>query len=259
MSIDKDKQIKIVLASRFDQKRGDQFLKYFTEASEKLRMSDWEGCLIKSGKFVESVVKAIWIHGGKTLPREKDFKASLYSQKIIDEISTTNIPEDVLRLLIPRACIFIYNITSNRGGRHDSEHLDPNEMDATTIIPVCSWILAEMIRISSVKISVNDAKNIVNGLIERQYPSFEDIDGRIYVDNEKFKSAIECELLILYKSYPKRVTKDNLSDFLKRHSFKPTSFKFERLNSYVDINEQGFLLRATGRRKAEKILIAHKK
>ena len=92
-------------------------------------------------------------------------------------------------------------------------------------------------------------------MTERRYPVFEEIEGRIYVDNKKFKSAPECSLLILYKIYPKRISKNTLVDLLKRHNFKRSAIKFERLSSYIDVDGNGnILLRATGRRKAEEIL-----
>jgi hypothetical protein len=86
--------------------------------------------------------------------RQKDFKAGLYAQKIIDQVDIATLPEDGLRLQIPRACIFVYDITSNRGARHDSDEMNPNEMDATVILPVFSWMLAELARLSA-KYSIN--------------------------------------------------------------------------------------------------------
>jgi hypothetical protein len=256
------KQVKELLEQKFEARRVDSVLSYFLCSVQKFEESDWEGTLAKAGKFVEATIKLLWVFSGKSLPsREKDFKAGLYAQKIIDQINKQILPEDELRIQIPRACIFIYDVASNRGARHDSEEIDPNEMDAITILPVCSWILAELVRLSAKgSINVDEARKIVNSLKERRYPFFEEIEDRIYVSNEKFKSAPECALLILYKLYPRRVKKTALLDLLKRHGFKETALKLERLMSFVDINQEGgILLRATGRRKAEEILEKHRK
>lgn len=84
---------------------------------------------------------------------------------------------------------------------------------------------------------------------------FEGIDRRIYVDSQKYKSALECALLILYKLYPKRVDKKTLADLLTRHSFRRKAHYLERLKPYVDIDTSGnILLWVTGREKAEEIL-----
>jgi hypothetical protein len=198
----------------------------------------------------------LWVYAGQTLPaKQKDFSAGSYAQKIT-QLAATTVPEDCIRLQIPRACIFIYDITSNRGGRHDSDEVNANEMDASTILPICSWILAELVRFSAKgSMGVEEAKTIIDSLTERRYPIFEEIDGRVYVDNKKFKSATECGLLILYKIYPKRISKNDFIGFVKRHSFKQSAVKLERLTSFIDIDDQGkILLRATGRRKVEEIL-----
>ena len=250
-------QVKNLLQQKFESKRVLSVVKYFMSITQKFEQGDWESSLSQAGKFVEAVIKMLWVYAAKLLPvKQKRFKAGVFAQKIIDQVNTIEIPEDGVRLGIPRASIFIYDITSNRGGRHDSDEVIPNEMDASIILPMCSWILAELVRFSTEEsIEITEVKRIVESLIKRKYPIFEEIDNRIYVDHKKFKSANECSLLILYKIYPKRITKNEFINCLKRHNFKRSAIKFERLSNYIDINENGsILLRATGRRKVEEIL-----
>ena len=252
-----ENQAKNLLKQKFETKRVSSVIQYFIFSTQKFEQGDWETSLSKAGKFIEAVIKMLWVYAGKSLPvRQKDFKAGIFAQKIIDQVNTTEIPEDGVRLEIPRASIFVYDITSNRGGRHDSDEIAPNEMDASTILPICSWILAELVRFSTEKsIEVEEAKRIIGSLIERKYPIFEEIDNRIYVDHKKFKSANECALLILYRIYPRRIAKNKFTDCLKRHNFKQSAIKFKRLSNYIDIDVYGnILLRATGRQKAEEIL-----
>lgn len=250
-------QIKNLLGQKFEAKRVNSVVGHYISSIQKFEEGDWETSLTKAGKFIEAVIKLLWVFAGKELPaKQKEFKATVFAKKIIDQITAVAISDDGIRLQIPRAGIFVYDIVSNRGGRHDSDEVNANEMDSSTVLPVCSWILAELFRFSAKNLmSIEDTKKIIDTLTERKYPIFEEIDGRIYVDSEKFKSAPECSLLILYKIYPKRISKDTLINFLKRHNFKQSAVKFERLSPYIDIDENGnILLRATGRRRAEEIL-----
>ena len=250
-------QVENLLKQKFEAKRISTVIQHFISSTQKFEQGDWEISLSKASKFIEAVIKMLWVYAGKLLPaKQKDFKAGVFAQKIIDQVNTTEIPEDGVRLEIPRASIFVYDITSNRGGRHDSDEIIPNEMDASTILPICSWILAELVRFAAKKsIDIKEAKKIIGSLIERKYPIFEEIDERIYVDHKKFKSANECGLLILYKVYPKRIAGDKLTSCLKRHNFKQSAIKLERLANYIDVDNRGnILLRATGRQKAEEIL-----
>lgn len=252
-----ENQIKNLLGQKFEAKRVNSVVEHYISCIQKFEEGDWETSLAKAGKFIEAIIKLLWVFAGKELPaKQKEFKATAFAQKIIDQITTVAISDDGIRLQIPRASIFVYDIASNRGGRHDSDEVNANEMDSSTVLPVCSWILAELFRFSAKNLmSIEETKKIIDSLTERRYPIFEEIDGRIYVDSKKFKSAPECSLLILYKIYPKRISKDTLTNFLKRHNFKQSAVKFERLSPYLDIDgNDNILLRATGRRKAEEIL-----
>ena len=255
--MDAESQIKNILSQKFETKRVSSIISHFVSCIQKFEEGDWENSLTKAGKFIEAVIKLLWVYAGKSLPtQQKDFKATSFAQKIIDPIDTVTIPNDGVRLQIPRASIFVYDIASNRGGRHDSDEVNANEMDSSTILPICSWILAELFRFSAKNLmDIEEAKKVIDSLTERRYPAFEEIEGRVYVDNKKFKSAPECSLLILYKIYPKRISRNTLVDLLKRHNFKRSAIKLERLSSYIDVDGNGnILLRATGRRRAEEIL-----
>jgi hypothetical protein len=253
--MNRESQVKDLLYKKFDHRRVDSVINHFLESIKGFEDNDWEKSLIKAGKFIEAIVKLLWLYCGETLPRPREFKAGNYAQKITN-INKKDLPEDELRVQIPRACIFAYDIASNRGARHDSEELDSNELDATCATSTCSWILAELVRFSAKEdIDTDKAKEIVDSLIKRKYPTFEEIDGRIYVDSKKYKSAPQCALLILYRLYPRRVDKKILTDLLTRHGFRKTALKFERLKQYVDADSAGnILLRSTGRQEAEQLL-----
>ncbi len=253
----KNDEVKNLLRTKFEEKRVEAAIKHFTSSIQKFEEGDWEASLGKAGKFVEAVIKLLWVYAGKSLPtKQKDFRASVFAQKIIDQVDTTTIADDGIRLQIPRASIFVYDITSNRGGRHDSDEVNANEMDSTTVLPVCAWILAELVRFTARDtMDVEDAKKIIDALTERRYPIFEEIQGRIYVDHKKFKSAPECALLILSKLFPRRISKARLTALIKLHDFKESAIKFERLSSFIDSDDNDeILLRASGRRRAEEIL-----
>jgi hypothetical protein len=248
-------QVENLLIMAFDHKRVSSILKHFKECVQKFQESNWEACLTKAGKFIEAIIKMIWTIDGNPLPPLRKFKVGEYVQKIANEINKANVP-DGIRLQIPRGCVFLYDITSNRGARHDSEEVDPNEMDATLAMTACSWILAELVRFAAKgNLSPEQAKSLVDSITRRRYPIFEEIDGRIYVHHSKYQNPLECAILILHKLGSRRIDEDTLFDLLKRHSFKRQGFRWDKLVPYIDENSGGkILLRATGHQEAEKIL-----
>ncbi len=83
--------------------------------------------------------------------------------------------DDSLRLHIPRALKAIYGIRSKRGIGHTGE-IDANLMDATLVMAVCDWIMAELIRLYH-DCSANEAYNIIDRLVKRSIPILYDRDG----------------------------------------------------------------------------------
>jgi hypothetical protein len=135
-----------LLSPTFPTKHINAALGHFDGTVNDFAHGDWEKSIVKSGKFVEAILKAVATHCGVQFQSGRKFKA--------DSIMTAlgQLPhgsyDDSLRLLIPRACRITYDIASNRGARHDPDEVDPNIMDANLVLPTCSWILAELIRYS---------------------------------------------------------------------------------------------------------------
>lgn len=226
---------------------------HFDRMVEDFQKSDWEDSSAKGGKLIEAVVKALWVYVGEVVPPGKDFKAGT----IIDRLQNkpaTSAPER-LRITIPRACRFAYEIASNRGARHDADEIDANEMDARTVLSVCCWILSEMVSFSQKGLDLAQAKSIVEGLIKRRFPFTEEIEGRIYVDIGK--SAKEVALLILWTLFPKRMDRAELEASVMRHDYSENNAKVavSRLARYVDDDGTGNLrLRNSGVKKAEELI-----
>jgi len=83
--------------------------------------------------------------------------------------------DDSLRFHIPRALKTIYGIRNKRGVGHTGE-VDANLMDATLVMAVCDWIMAELIRLYH-GCSADEAQNIVDRLVKRSVPVIYDRNG----------------------------------------------------------------------------------
>src|SRR5439155_2259384 len=249
-------QIEKLLTPKFPKKHIVAALNHFSEMTSKFQAGEWEQCIAKGGKFVEATLKALWTHAGQTVPSGKHFKA--------DTIITglPNLPagsvDDTVRLTIPRACRFVYDIASNRGGRHDPDEVNPNEMDASAVVPTCSWILAEMIRFAQKGVvDMTQAQEIVASLSARRYPLIEEVDGRVYF-HHKNKSALDVALMALAYQHPKTMSQVDLVAAIRRHGFKANNAEVAaaRANRYTDDDGKGNLrLLSTGIKKAEEFMV----
>src|SRR6266542_6573510 len=133
-----------VLKTEFNSRHVDAAINHFQSSVEAFQREDWEEAIAKGGKFVEAVAKALWIKAGKPLPPARQFKVSALITGLRQLPRGTL--DDNIRVTVPRACEFVYDLASNRGARHDPDEVDPNEMDATAAVSNLSWILAELVR-----------------------------------------------------------------------------------------------------------------
>jgi hypothetical protein len=232
-------------------------LKHFQAMVTELQQGAWEEAIAKGGKFVEAALKAVYVHAGKTLPAAREFKAGKLMTEI-EQLPAGSLDEAV-KLTIPRACRFAYDIASNRGARHDPGEVDPNEMDARAVVASASWVAAEMLRYAQ-KGSLDPARvrELVDGLTQRRYPMVEDVDGRAYFHVPR-ASARDVALLSLWHRHPGRMTAEELVAAVVRHDFKKgnAAVAVGRLGRLVDRDARGGLrLLQPGMRLAEELIAA---
>lgn len=248
---EKVRSVNDVLKDVFASKHVDAGVKHFRKMVEAFELNKWDDVSSKGGKFIEAALKALWVYVGETVPNGKHFKAGA----IITGLEAKVAHPDTVRLTIPRACRFAYEIASNRGARHDADEIDANEMDARTVLGVCAWILSEMVRFSQKGQDLELPKTIVEGLMKRRFPFAESIDGRVYADVGK--SAKEVALVILYYVFPKRMSRAAVTASLVRHAFKKANadMAVQRIAGFIDDDGSGMIrLRNSGLRKVEDLL-----
>lgn len=249
-----DKTVNELLKDVFEAKHVDAAVKHFQKMVADYQKSDWSDALAKAGKFMEAAMKALWVRAGEIVPKGKEFKVGKTIVDLERKPDAAGIP-DTIKLTIPRACRFAHEIASNRDGRHDAGEINANEMDASTVVSLCSWILSEMVRFSQKGLGLEEAKKIVEGLMRRKFPLSEVIQGRVYT--QIGHSAPEVAIGILSTIYPRRMPKDELVRTLKRHEFEDKNAKMalERIKKYVDFDEQDrVMLRSTGLQRVDELI-----
>ena len=252
-----DKQdIEGLLTPKFPNKHVGAALNHFSGMVDRYQAGDWEQCIVRSGKFVEASLKSLAMYAAVAFATGRKFSAGT----VIDDLGRlpggTGVG-DTIRITIPRACRFVYDIASNRGARHDPDEVDPNEMDASAVVPTSSWILAEMIRYAQKgAVDLTEAKSFVESLSARRYPLVEDVDGRVYFHHSK-KTAPNVALLALAYRHPKRVAKNDLVATIQRHGFTKSNASMAVFNmkKLVDDDGNGNLrLLAPGLQRAEQLM-----
>jgi len=234
----------------------DRALKHFNGMIAAFQQGAWEQAIAKAAKFVEAVLKSLVLRTGGTLPTSsREFKVDRAINEL-GQLAQVSFPDSV-RLTIPRACRFAYDVACNRGARHDPDEIDPNEMDANVVTAISSWILAEMIRYSQKgALDSSAASELVRGLTERKYPFVEEIEGRVYFHIDGI-SAPDAAILTLWHRHPARRTKEQIIASVIRHGHnrKNAQMAVARLGRLVDVDEHETLrLLQPGLRRADELV-----
>jgi len=250
-------ELAALLRGTFAAKHVNAAVDHFQNAVDGYQKGEWETSIVKAGKFVEAALKALSDHVKQPASRGRGFKADPIFRAL--EQTPQGSYDDSIRLTIPRACRFAYDIASNRGGRHDPDEIDPNEMDATALVAACSGVLAEMLRYSQKgALGPDRVRELVAGLVARRYPIIENVEGRLYFHASK-KSARDVALVGLWYAHPKRLTREEIIAAMMRHGFTKNNghVALHRLRGWVDDDGKGNLrLLAPGLKEAEKLIAA---
>ncbi len=258
MRLAADRAASELLKDRFTSTRSvDALVKHFKAAVDEYHKGEWEKSLSKGGKFIEAALKALLVEASLPAQSGRQFKVD----KAINDLG--GLPsggvDETIRLTIPRCCRFVYEVTSNRGGRHDPDEIDANEMDATATLGNSAWMLSEMVRYAQRQRDPAEAKAAVDDLMKRRYPFVEEIDGRVYVDLKFAKSARDLGLLILWQRGTRRMNREDLIQSVRRQRRSVTlanaRMAVSRLSDVVDDDGEGNLrLRNTGFREADELI-----
>jgi len=112
-----------------------------------------------------------------------------------------------LRILVPRLLPALYEIRNNRGVGHTGGDVDPNYMDSNVVLAMCSWVMAELIRVHH-SLTTDQAQEIVDILAQQKIPVVWEGRGIKRVLNPKM--TLKNQVLLLTASCPSDPTIDEL-------------------------------------------------
>jgi len=230
--------VRRLLAAAFPQTLVDDLLEHHHALKAASLSGDWEKCLVRGGKVAETVMKIV-----RFLRTGSQAKGISVESEIREAEKAAALPDEV-RLLIPRHVRVLYDHRSRRGGGHTS--FDPNEMDSHVVVALADWLVAELLRLYAA-VDPAEALSLVRGLVARQIPLVEEIDGDLVTSLPRATAREEIELL-LWKRYPSRSSPAELDRWLPTHSINSIRVTLTRMKQAKDVhaNKDGVVLTSKG-------------
>lgn len=183
----------------------DPLLEEYRRIVQNYMERKWLPSEISGGRFCEIVYTILQGHATGTYP-PAPIKPGNFAQACRLLESNTHVPRS-FQILIPRLLPALYEIRNNRGVGHVGGDVNSNLMDATAVLGMSNWIIAELVRVYH-KLSSDEAQKVTDLLTERRIPLVWQAGQTKRVLDTKLR--LKDQVLVLVCSSPVPVSTENL-------------------------------------------------
>jgi len=223
----------------------------YNEMKNRYLLNDLRPNEVEGGRFAEAAFRILEFRTTNTFtPLGKP----LATDNIIRQMA--NIPElkdvDAVRLHMPRALRVIYDIRNNRDVAHLADDIDPNLQDATLVVAICDWVMAEFVRLYH-SVSGDEAYKIISGIVKKKLPLVQVFDGYLKTLNPGWGPS-ERILVTLYQRDAGGATIGELTTWLKpsqRPNIRRTLRKLEHDEDLIHIKDDRAFITFRGLKQVE--------
>lgn len=219
------------LSAQLDAKLVNELMEAHSEAKRNYYLGGYRLSAVEGGRFCEAAFRLLELIAFSAFT---PLNRQLESEKLILRLSNLNPSQqkDAVRLNIPRALRLVYDIRNKRDAAHLADGIDPNVQDATLVVSVIDWVLAEFLRMYH-SVSADEAKLLVDAIVVRSAPVVQDFDGFLKVLNPELGATDHC-LTLLYQRGAIGATFEEFSKWV-RSSMRPNLRR--TLNALVDVKD----------------------
>lgn len=239
------------LAAGLDPKLVGELLDAYEEAKSNYYLGGLRLSAVEGGRFCEAAFRLLQQRAfGKFDPLGKQLKADKVTQSLATLPGGSQ--PDSVRLHIPRALRVVYDVRNNRDAAHLADGIDPNLQDATLVVGVLDWVLAEFVRLHH-DVTADAAQRMVEDLVTRRAPVIEDFDGFLKVLRADLKVSSRC-LVLLYQRGKQGATYEELFSWVKpamRRNLRRTLDTLDDDKSWVHGVGDRYVITGSGQKEVE--------
>jgi hypothetical protein len=228
----------------------DELLTAFKAIIKNYREGHWEPSELNGGKLCEVVYSIILGYIENNYPPTSSKPNNMYSACCDLEKRPATFSRSV-RIQIPRMLIALYEIRNNRGVGHAGGDINPNRMDATCVVYMSKWIIAELIRVFH-NVDTKTAETSIDIIIDRTLPVVWKVGDKSRILDTKATMKEKTLLLLYQNSTSLKVTDlfefvehSNASNYRRdviRPLHKDKLIEYDEVNQFVYISPKGIML-----------------
>jgi hypothetical protein len=198
-----------------------RLIAYYESLKREHAAARYEAAGVAAGKFCEIVLRLLQqaVSGSST---EFGTKISNFVDECrkLENLKRSAAIES-LRIVIPRALVFMYTIRNKRGIGHVGGDIEANRIDSATLTRLADWVVCELIRIYH-GLSLEEAQDLIDTLATRSLPEIWEVAGKRRVLREGL-SASQQALLLLYADPSSYVLAEDLCSWVEYS--RPSEFR----------------------------------
>ena len=185
-----------------------RLLKNYTTLKNQSLESQYDMIGHQAGKLAEVLLRILQdILTGTHIPLTKELNNFKGECEKLEQTAKTAGP-DGLRVVMPRALVFLYTLRNKRDFGHVGGEVDANEIDALTATRVADWCVCELIRVRH-NIPLEDAQLLCDAIAERRLPIVWNVLGRKRVLDTSLTYRDQT-LLLLYSEIEAGILTEDL-------------------------------------------------
>ncbi|MBO0840259.1 MAG: hypothetical protein J2O49_05530 [Sciscionella sp.] len=224
----------------------DELLTAYEESKRNYYEGGHRLSAVEGGRFCEAAYRLLEERAlGKFTPLDGILNTPKVAQQLAHVPANSQPPS--VRLHISRALRVVYDIRNNRDAAHLADGIDPNIQDATLVISILNWVLAELVRICH-SVSADVAQRMVDELSTRKAPVIQEFGDFPRILRTDLRAS-DYVLSLLYHVGTKGVSYEKLETWVRPPMRKNLRRTLSRLDEKALVHEatQGYIITMTGK------------
>lgn len=179
----------------------------------------------------------------------------------LDDILNGNLPKNGLDYevytTIPRAMRIAYDLRNNRDSVHVNLEVEVNHSDTQTAVRLCTWMLAELVRVYSDEDHLDDVAELIEQLAAPMTPYVDSYNGKRLVMHREL--GLEEELLVHLYALGHEVEAEKLIEWIIGSNSHTIKSKLGNMKQARKVHYEDGVAKITplGVEEAEEIIEEH--
>jgi hypothetical protein len=223
------------LRHSFDGVLVDELLVAYMEAKRNFYLGGHRLSAVEGGRFCEAAFRMLEqaTNGGSFTPIGQLLDTDQVIRRL-ERLPASGFPKS-LRIYLPRALRIVYDIRNSRDAAHLADGIDPNLQDATLVVSILDWVLAEFIRICA-GVTPENAQILVEGVVTRLVPVIQEFASSPRVLKPDLRAS-DVVLVLLYRFGSNGVPRAKLAQWVSPSMRKNLGRTVRILNEKALVHE----------------------